>query len=85
MSAKATHVDHPWSRRPPESSPELQPGLGNDMVVLQVPCQVVLHRFWTPGMWSCQTLELGPHGERALAMVRVRTRDVARADVTLVS
>ena len=64
---------------------QLQPSLENDMVILQVPCQVVLHRFWTPGTWSCQTLELGPYGERALAMVRVRTRDVARDEVTLVS
>ena len=39
----------PRSRRPPESSRELQPGLGNDMVSFQVPCRVSLHRFWTPG------------------------------------
>ena len=28
----------PRSRRPPQSSQELQPGLGNDMVIFQVPC-----------------------------------------------
>ena len=39
----------PRSRRPPQSSRELQPGLGNDMVSFQVPCRVSLHRFWTPG------------------------------------
>ena len=35
----------PRSRRPPESSRELQPGLGYDMVSFQVPCRVTLHRF----------------------------------------
>ena len=39
----------PWSRRAPESSQELQPGLGNDKVGFKVPCRVSLHRFWTPG------------------------------------
>ena len=37
------------SRRPPETSRELQPGLRNDMVSFQVPCRVSLHRFCTPG------------------------------------
>ena len=49
LAAKAIHLDPPWSRRPPQSSRELQPGLGNDMVNFQVPCRVSLHRFWTPG------------------------------------
>ena len=64
---------------------QLQPGLGDNMVSFQVPCRVRLHRFWTPGTWCCQTLELGPHGERALARVRVWSRNVARAEATLVS
>ena len=29
---------------------QLQPGLGNDMVMFQVVCQVILHLFWTPGV-----------------------------------
>ena len=61
---------------------QLQPGLGNDMVMFQAICQVILHRLWTPGEWCCQTLVLGPHGERALAMVSVLSRDIARAVVT---
>ena len=36
-------------------------------------------------MWCCQTLVLGPHGERALAMVKVLSLDVARSEATLVS
>ena len=32
-----------------------------------------------------QTLVLGPHGERALVRVRVRSRDIARAEATPVS
>ena len=38
-----------WSRRPPEFSWELQPGLGNDTVSVQVPFLISLHRVWTPG------------------------------------
>ena len=68
----------PWSRRPPESSRELQPGLGNDMVSFRVPCRVNLLRFWIAGAWCCQMLELGPHGERALPRVRFRSMDIAR-------
>ena len=49
LAATATHVVLPRSRRPPEFSRELQPGLRNDMVSFQVPCRVSLHRFWTPG------------------------------------
>ena len=61
---------------------QLAPGLGKDMVSFQVLCRVSLHCFWTTGAWCCQTLELGPHEERALARVRVRSRDVARAEAT---
>ena len=74
-----------WLGRPQESSRQLQPGMRNDMVSFQVPCQGSLHRFWTTGMWCCQTLVLGPHGERALARVRFLSRDVARAEAILVS
>ena len=38
-----------------------------------------------PRSLCCQTLELGPHEGRALARVRVRSRDVARAEATPVS
>ena len=75
----------PCSRRPPESFRAAAAGLGNDMVSLQFPCRVSLHRFRIPGTWFCQTLELGPHEERALAMVRIRSRDVTRAEATPVS
>ena len=34
------------------------------MVSFQFPCRVSLHRFRIPGTWCCQTLELGPHGEK---------------------
>ena len=57
---------------------QLQPGLGNDMMSFQVACGVNLHRFCTPGVWCCQTLELGPRGERALVRVRVWTRDIGK-------
>ena len=63
---------------------QLQPGRGNYMVSFQVPSRVSLHHIWTPGPWCCQTMELGPHGERALARVRVPTREVARAEATLI-
>ena len=64
---------------------QLQPGLGNDMVMFQVICQVILHRLWTPGVWCCQTLVLGPHGVRALARVRVLYGEFVRTDMTPVS
>ena len=43
---------------------QLKPGLGNDMVSFQVPCRVTMHRFWTPGVWCCQTLGFGPMGRQ---------------------
>ena len=64
---------------------QLQPGLGNDMVSFQVACHVSLHRFWTLDAGYCQTLVLGPHGERALGRVRVMSRDVDRSGMNLVS
>ena len=59
----------PWLTRRLESSRQLQPGLGYDIVRFQVPCRVSLHHFWTTGGWCCQRLELGPHGDRALPRV----------------
>ena len=44
---------------------------------------MTLHHFWSPGMWCCQILVLGPHWERDLSRVRVRSRGIARAEVTL--
>ena len=64
---------------------QLQPGLGNDMLRFHVPCHVSLHRFWTRDAWFVQRLELDPHGERALARIRVRSRDVSSAEATQVS
>ena len=61
---------------------QLQPGLGNDMVSFQIPCRVSLHHFWTPGVWCCQTLVLGPLGERAFSRVRVLSSEVAKVDAT---
>ena len=82
-----------WIQRPHNSmghrSGRLQEccnqGLANDMVNFQVPCRLTLHQLWTTGSWYCETLVLGTHGERALARVRCRCRDVARAKVTPVS
>ena len=51
----------------------------------QVPCPVSLYCLWTPGTWCCHILVLGPLGESALARVRFLSRDVARAEATLVS
>ena len=76
---------HPRSRRPPESFRAPAQVLGNDMLSFQVPYQVSLPCFWTPVVWCFRTLELGPHGERALARVRVGSKDVTRAEATLVS
>ena len=74
-----------WLGRPQESSWAAAAGPGNDIVSFQVPCRVTLYQFWTPGAWCSQRLELGPHGEGALARVRVLSRDVARAEATPVS
>ena len=71
-----------WSGRPQEFSGAATVGLGNKTVMFQVLCQVILHRFRTPGTWGCHTLVLGTHGERALARVRVRSRDIASVDET---
>ena len=51
----------------------------------QVPCPLSLYCLWTPGTWCCHILVLGPLGESALARVRFLSRDVARAEATLVS
>ena len=71
-----------WSGRPQEISGAATVGLGNNLVMFQVLCHVILHRFRAPGAWGCQTLVLGTHGERALARVRVRSRDIATVDET---
>ena len=55
------------------------------MVMFQVLCQVILHHFWTPGMWYCQTLVLCPYEERPLASIRVRSKDVGWPEATPVS
>ena len=73
-----------WSRKPQKSSLAAVTGMGNDMVSFQIPYRVTLQTFWTPDVWCCQTLGLGPHGETALARVRFRSRDVTRAEATLV-
>ena len=59
----------PWKRYG-----DVPGSMSSDPVLLLDPCA-----------WCCQTLVLGRHGERALASVRVRSRDVARAEATLVS
>ena len=38
-----------------------------------------LHQFLNLCVSCCQTLELGPNGDRALASIRVPSRDVAMA------
>ena len=75
----------PWSRRPLDPLRQLQPGLRSSMVSFQAPCQVSLHRFWTPGTRSCQRLDLGPYGQRALARVTIRPRHTSMAEATAVS
>ena len=85
MAAKATDVERPLFEEASGILSATAASLGNDMVSFQVPCRVSLHLFRTPGAWCCQTLALGPLGERALARVRVRPRDVARAEATPVS
>ena len=74
-----------WSGSPQESLRQLKHGLCNDIVSFHVPCQVTLHPFPTPGASCSQILVLGRHGERALAGVVLRSRDVTRAEVTPVS
>ena len=85
MSAKATHVIGTLVEEGLESSQAALAGHGKGHGELPGPCRISMHRFWTPGAWFCQTLELGPHGQRALARVRVRFRDVARVEATPVS
>ena len=55
------------------------------MLSSRVPDQVSLHLFWNQGAWCSRTLELGPLGETASARVRVHSREVAKAEGTLVS
>ena len=74
-------MDH-WSGSPQEFSGAATVGLGNNIVMFQVLCQVILHHFRTPGTWDCQILVLGTHEERALARVRVQSRDIASVDKT---
>ena len=49
LGTKATHVDKPLAEEASGILSGAEPGLKNDMVSFQVPCQVSLHRFWTPG------------------------------------
>ena len=53
----------------------------------ELPCSIPshMHCFWIPAAWCCQTLELVPHGERALARVRVHSWDVPRPEANPVS
>ena len=74
----------PWSRRPPESSRELQLGLENGMVSQDSmpgqPVPLMGHR-----RLVFSDVVIGSTGEIALARVRVRSSDVARAKATLFS
>ena len=75
------YMGHP-SRRPQEYSREGQSRFANAMVMLQLPGRVSLHRCSNPCACCCQTSELGPQAERALAEVQVPSRDVALAAAT---
>ena len=75
----------PWSRRPPESSRTTASGPGKRHGELpgSMPSQPAL--FLDPRRVVLSDVGIGSHGERALAKRRVRSRDVDRADATLVS
>ena len=62
---------------------QLHPGLGNDMVSIQVPCQVSMCPSG-PQYMVLSHVGIGSTWEERLARVRVRARDIVRAEVTLV-
>ena len=71
--------------KPQDPLVQLQSRFGSDMVMFHLPCQLFLDPFLNQCASCCQTLEMGPSGDRVLAKVRVRSSDVATAEEAPVS
>ena len=75
----------PWSRKPPESfqAAVAEPGKGHGELPGSMVSQPALLR--DPRRVVLSDIGIRSHWERALARVRVRSRDVGRSEATLVS
>ena len=85
LAAKATHVDRPTIEEPPESSraAAARPGKRHRELPGSLPSQP--SPLLDPRHVMLSDLGMGPHEKSALARVRVRSKDVARAEATPVS